>query len=102
MKKFKYYNQAGSKDKVYVDPLDDFVMLVLGDGGERVHICTDDIPQLAQALLQFNRAEINRCFDEAVTEVHAANRGLSEEQVMDEVNHLVHEIRSEWYATSRR
>lgn len=47
-------------------------------------------------------AELERRFDEALAEIRAANPGLDEDEVMEEVNQEVHEIRAERLAKNRR
>jgi len=58
--------------------------------------------KLLQTLIQEDKEEINRRFDNALANVHAANSGLNEEDVMAEVNAIVHQVRTERNVENRR
>lgn len=57
---------------------------------------------LLQTLLQEDKAEITRRFDRALAEVQRANPARNEDEVMAEVNAIVHQVRAERYAANRR
>lgn len=56
---------------------------------------------LLKTLIQEDKNEINRRFDAALVDVHTANNGLNEDDVMAEINEIVHQVRAERYAENR-
>lgn len=53
---------------------------------------------LLQTLIREDKDEVNRRFDIALAAVHEANRGLDEDEVMTQLNQIVHEVRANRYA----
>ncbi len=62
----------------------------------------EDKMKLRKVFDEETLAELGRRFDEALAEIRAANPGLNEDEVMEEVNQVVHEIRAERLAKNRR
>ncbi len=58
--------------------------------------------RVAGAILKDYRSDINKRFGESLTSVHAAYPNLNEDKVMEEINQLVHEIRSEHHDQNSR
>jgi Trp operon repressor len=50
--------------------------------------------RIVRTILKDYREEINQRFDESLAKVHAAHPNLNEDEVMAEINQLVHEIRA--------
>lgn len=55
---------------------------------------------LLRAILKDDIEEASQRFDKGLEKVHTANEGLSEDEVMDEVTDIVHQIRPEGFAKS--
>ncbi len=62
----------------------------------------EDKMKLRKVFDEETLAELGRRFDEALAEIRATNPGLNEDEVMEEVNQVVHEIRAERLAKNRR
>ncbi len=58
--------------------------------------------KLRQIFEEETFAEVERRFDEALRASRAANPGIDEDALMEEINEVVHEVRAERLAKNRR